>query len=607
MFISRRSHALGALLIGVAFAASLWMTGTALNAYALNYRWGTTQVPFYVNPANADMTQTDAETVLKTAAADWSMQSNANISFYYMGRTSDASLTMNGRNSVFFRPDSTALGQTYRWYKDGVLLEADIVIYDGSALFLPDWRACSSPQRYLHETAIHEFGHALGLGHSSVAEATMWPSVSACSTSLRTLAADDKAGIEALYKPSGTTTSAPAAPSGLAVSATSSSSITVRWTDNASNETGFAIERATAGGTYAEIARVGTNVVSYGNSSLSAGTTYSYRVRAFNSTGYSPYSNTASATTQTASITATPYGGVRAPLPGRIQFENFDDGGASVGYVDTTSGNSGGVYRTTNVDIGPTTDAGGGYYVGWTRPGEWLRYSVNVTTAGTHTLNVRVANQGTGAKFHLEVDGVNVTGSMTVPNTGGWQTYQTVSKRGIALSAGSHAVRVVMETGTIENGGLGNYNWFELVRAPLPGRIQVENFDEGASSVAYFDTTSGNSGGAYRTTNVDIGATTDAGGGYYIGWTRAGEWLRYSVSVTTGGTYTLKVRVANKGTGGRFHLEVDGVNVTGFLAVPNTGGWQTWQTVSKAGIVTVHRTACDPPRDGHGNRERRRG
>ena len=180
---------------------------------------------------------------------------------------------MNGRNSVFFRPDSTALGQTYRWYKDGVLLEADIVIYDGSALFLPDWRACSSPQRYLHETAIHEFGHALGLGHSSVAEATMWPSVSACSTSLRTLAADDKAGIEALYKPSGTTTSVPAAPSGLAASATSSSSITVRWTDNASNETGFAIERATSGGTYAEIARVGTNVVSYGNSSLSAGTT----------------------------------------------------------------------------------------------------------------------------------------------------------------------------------------------------------------------------------------------------------------------------------------------------------------------------------------------
>ena len=69
----------------MALAASPLMTSDGLNAYALNYRWGTTQVRFYVNPANADMAQTDAETVLKTAAADWSMQSNANISFYYMG------------------------------------------------------------------------------------------------------------------------------------------------------------------------------------------------------------------------------------------------------------------------------------------------------------------------------------------------------------------------------------------------------------------------------------------------------------------------------------------------------------------------------------------
>lgn len=42
--------------------------------------------------------------------------------------------------------------------------------------------------------------------------------------------------------------------------------------------------------------------------------------------------------------------------------------------------------------------------------------------------------------------------------------------------------------------------------------------------VAYDDATSGNSGGAYRSTDVDIEPTTDTGAGYSVGWTRAGEW-----------------------------------------------------------------------------------
>ena len=501
-------------------------------------------------------------------------------------------------------------GRRTRWYQDGVLLEADVVLYDGSTVFLPDYRACSGTQHYLHDTAIHELGHALGLGHSAVAEATMWPSVAACSTSLRTLAADDKAGIEALYKPTGGSTgTAPAAPSGSAAAAASSSSINLRWTDNASNETGFAIERSASGGTYAEVARVGTNVVSYVNSSLSSGTTYSYRVRAYNSAGYSAYSNTASATTQTVttSPTSSPYGGVRAPLPGRVQAENFDEGGQSVGYYDTTSGNSGGAYRTTNVDVGPTTDAGGGYYVGWTKPGEWLKYSVNVTTSGTYTLNVRVASKGTGGKFHVEVDGVNVSGSMTLPDTAGWQTWRTLSKPGVALSAGSHAVRLVMDTGTAENGGVGNYNWLEFLPSSLPGRIQTENFDAGGPSVAYVDTTSGNSGGAYRTSDVDIAATTDAGGGYYVGWTKSGEWLRYSVKVTTTGTSKLNVRYRQPGYRAAGFCRSRRRECLGFNGLAQHGGLADVADGHQDRNRIVSRVAYAAPRDGHGHcGERRR-
>ena len=90
----------------------------------------------------------------------------------------------------------------------------------------------------------------------------------------------------------------PAAPSGLSAAAASSNQINLAWTDNASTESGFRIERSTDGANFTEIATVGANTTSHPNTGLAAGTTYHYRVRAYNASGTSAYSNTASATTQ---------------------------------------------------------------------------------------------------------------------------------------------------------------------------------------------------------------------------------------------------------------------------------------------------------------------
>jgi titin len=93
----------------------------------------------------------------------------------------------------------------------------------------------------------------------------------------------------------------PAAPSNLQAIAASNIQINLTWIDNANNEDGFKIERKIpqgGTGTYAEIARVGANVVSYSSKGLIASTEYFYRVRAFNLTGNSSYSNEASATTR---------------------------------------------------------------------------------------------------------------------------------------------------------------------------------------------------------------------------------------------------------------------------------------------------------------------
>lgn len=79
---------------------------------------------------------------------------------------------------------------------------------------------------------------------------------------------------------------------------------------------------------------------------------------------------------------STAFGGTPAELPGLFQAENFDEGGPDVAYLDTTSGNARGAYRSTDVDIEPTTDTSGGYNVGKTRGGEWLQYSVSVAATG---------------------------------------------------------------------------------------------------------------------------------------------------------------------------------------------------------------------------------
>jgi transcriptional regulator CtsR len=99
--------------------------------------------------------------------------------------------------------------------------------------------------------------------------------------------------------------STPRAPSNLSVSAQSSTSIRITWTDNSNNETGFKIERKTTNGSYSQITTVNANTTSYTNTGLSSDTRYYYRVRAYNSAGNSTYSGEDYATTNGSGSTPT--------------------------------------------------------------------------------------------------------------------------------------------------------------------------------------------------------------------------------------------------------------------------------------------------------------
>jgi hypothetical protein len=182
---------------------------TVAHGYALSgHKWTVDQVPYYINPTNNDVSESAAIAAIQTAASAWSMQTNASVSFYYMGRTSATAVSNDGKNEVFFRHGETSgsIGQTFRWWDgSGRLLDTDVVLYDDSWKFFAGMTGCSGGY-YIEEIAVHEFGHALGLDHSSVSTATMYPGAYQCATWKSSLDPDDIAAVESVYPPSGTTT-----------------------------------------------------------------------------------------------------------------------------------------------------------------------------------------------------------------------------------------------------------------------------------------------------------------------------------------------------------------------------------------------------------------
>ncbi len=100
------------------------------------------------------------------------------------------------------------------------------------------------------------------------------------------------------------TVNVPAAPTGLATGTVTQTSVALTWVDNATNETGYVVERKTGSGSYATLTTLGANATSFNDVTAAANTTYSYRVRATNSGGSSSYSNEVTVTTPVAIPTA---------------------------------------------------------------------------------------------------------------------------------------------------------------------------------------------------------------------------------------------------------------------------------------------------------------
>lgn len=120
----------------------------------------------------------------------------------------------------------------------------------------------------------------------------------------------------------------------------------------------------------------------------------------------------------------------------------------------------------------------------------------------------------------------------------------------------------------------------------IPGIIEAEDYDEGGQNTGYYDTSLGNTGGAYRNNDVDIENTGDDSGSYNVGWIEAGEWLQYTINANAPSElYDFNFRVASPNGNGQFYLEVDGNQATDLLNVPNTGAWQNYVNISANNIA----------------------
>ena len=133
----------------------------------------------------------------------------------------------------------------------------------------------------------------------------------------------------------------------------------------------------------------------------------------------------------------------------------------------------------------------------------------------------------------------------------------------------------------------------------IPGVIPASEYDMGRNEVAYYDVdiatyhvstgsfTAWNNGWQYRNDGVDIESSSDQvnSNGFNVGWVQTVEWLRYSLGEVEPGLYSAVARVASNNSFGNFRLTTGGSDLTYPGYVPNTGGFQTWRSITLKNIV----------------------
>ncbi len=116
--------------------------------------------------------------------------------------------------------------------------------------------------------------------------------------------------------------------------------------------------------------------------------------------------------------------------------------------------------------------------------------------------------------------------------------------------------------------------------AVIPGKIEAENYDEGASGLAYFDQSAGNTcddyTNYYRKDDVDLKKIDD---GVAVGSFQENEWLSYTVDVKDDGEYEVTLRLGEGNSSGSLLVSFDKSNVEQEVSVGKIGDWGVFDVV----------------------------
>ena len=133
-----------------------------------------------------------------------------------------------------------------------------------------------------------------------------------------------------------------------------------------------------------------------------------------------------------------PYGDAPISIPGTVEAENYNKGGAGKAYMDLSKGNEGGKFRKDDVDINQPNM---GIAVGHCQKTEWLKYTVNVAADGEYEISALVAGENSTGSFVLYMDDVQIGTEMA--NEGkGFDTFTTVSGGKATLKKGEHELKL---------------------------------------------------------------------------------------------------------------------------------------------------------------------